>query len=75
MCSPDPAPEVVATVRAGLAAAGAAAAVAVGNRLGELFDDAEFTAGFGVRARPAGHRAGWPPAQVAADSERVWAPP
>ena len=56
---PEPAPEVVAAVRATYARREPPLPVTVRDRLGEVFPDAEFAAGFGVRGRPGCHRAGW----------------
>ncbi|HEY0700079.1 MAG TPA: transposase [Micromonospora sp.] len=57
---PEPAPEVAAAVRAMYRRREPPLPVVVRDRLGELFPDAEFTAGFGVRGRP-----GWSPGRLA----------
>src|SRR5512144_1550354 len=57
---PEPAPEVAAAVRAAYRRREPPLPVAVRDRLGELFGDAEFTAGFGRRGRP-----GWSPGRLA----------
>jgi transposase len=57
---PEPAPEVVAAVRASYRRREPPLPVTVRDRLGELFADAEFTAGFGRRGRP-----GWSPGRLA----------
>jgi len=57
---PDPAPEVAAAVRAAYRRREPPLPVAVRDRLGELFGDAEFTVGFGTRGRP-----GWSPGRLA----------
>lgn len=57
---PEPAPEVVAAVRAAYRRRELPLPVVVRDRLGELFPDAEFAPGFGVRGRP-----GWSPGRLA----------
>jgi len=57
---PQPAPEVVAAVRAAYRRREAPLPVTVRDRLGELFPDAEFASAFGVRGRP-----GWSPGRLA----------
>ena len=57
---PEPAPEIVAAVRAVYARREPPLPVTVRDRLGEVFPDAEFAAGFGVRGRP-----GWSPGRLA----------
>ena len=57
---PEPAPEVVAAVRAVYGRREPPLPVTVRDRLGEVFPDAEFAAGFGVRGRP-----GWSPGRLA----------
>ena len=57
---PEPAPEVVAAVRAVYRRREPPLPVTVRDRLGELFPDAEFAPGFGVRGRP-----GWSPGRLA----------
>ena len=57
---PEPAPEVVAAVRAVYARREPPLPVTVRDRLGELFPDGEFAAAFGVRGRP-----GWSPGRLA----------
>lgn len=57
---PEPAPEIVAAVRAVYARREPPLPVTVRDRLGELFPDAEFAAAFGVRGRP-----GWSPGRLA----------
>jgi transposase len=57
---PEPAPEIVAAVRAMYRRREPPVPVAVRDRLGELFPDAEFAAGFGRRGRP-----GWSPGRLA----------
>lgn len=57
---PEPAPEIVAAVRAAYRRREAPLPVTVRDRLGELFPDAEFAPGFGVRGRP-----GWSPGRLA----------
>ena len=57
---PQPAPEVVAAVRAAYRRREAPLPVTVRDRLGELFPDAEFAPAFGVRGRP-----GWSPGRLA----------
>ena len=57
---PEPAPEVAAAVRAAYRRREPPLPVAVRDRLGELFPDAEFAPGFGVRGRP-----GWSPGRLA----------
>jgi hypothetical protein len=57
---PEPAPEVVAAVRAVYARREPPLPVTVRDRLGEVFPDAEFAAAFGVRGRP-----GWSPGRLA----------
>ena len=57
---PEPAPEVAAAVRAAYRRRAAPLPVVVRDRLGELFPDAEFAPGFGVRGRP-----GWSPGRLA----------
>ncbi len=57
---PEPAPEVVAAVRAVYRRREAPLAVTVRDRLGELFPDAEFAPAFGARGRP-----GWSPGRLA----------
>jgi transposase len=57
---PEPAPEVVAAVRVAYRRREPPLAVAVRDRFGELFPDAEFAVGFGVRGRP-----GWSPGRLA----------
>jgi transposase len=57
---PEPAPEIVAAVRAAYRRREPPLPVMVRDRLGELFRDAEFAPGFGVRGRP-----GWSPGRLA----------
>jgi len=57
---PEPAPEIVAAVRAAYRRREPPLPVMVRDRLGELFPDAEFAPGFGVRGRP-----GWSPGRLA----------
>jgi transposase len=57
---PEPAPEVAAAVRAAYRRREPPLPVTVRDRLGELFPDAEFAPGFGVRGRP-----GWSPGRLA----------
>jgi transposase len=57
---PEPAPEVAAAVRASYRRRPAPLPVAVRDRLGEVFPDAEFAPAFGVRGRP-----GWSPGRLA----------
>lgn len=57
---PQPAPEIVAAVRAAYRRREAPLPVTVRDRLGELFPDAEFAPAFGVRGRP-----GWSPGRLA----------
>jgi transposase len=57
---PEPAPEIVAAVRAVYRRREAPLPVTVRDRLGELFPDAEFAPAFGVRGRP-----GWSPGRLA----------
>jgi transposase len=57
---PEPAPEVAAAVRAAYRRRKPPLPVTVRDRLGELFPDAEFAPGFGVRGRP-----GWSPGRLA----------
>jgi transposase len=57
---PEPAPEVAAAVRAAYRRREPPLPVAVRDRLGEVFPDAEFAPGFGVRGRP-----GWSPGRLA----------
>src|SRR5215218_6778791 len=57
---PEPAPEIVAAVRAMYRRRPPPLPVTVRDRLGELFPDAEFAPGFGVRGRP-----GWSPGRLA----------
>ena len=57
---PEPAPEIVAAVRAAYRRREPPLPVTVRDRLGELFPDAEFAPGFGVRGRP-----GWSPGRLA----------
>jgi transposase len=57
---PKPASVIVAAVRKKYARRKAPLAVQVRDRLGELFPDAEFAAGFGERGRP-----GWSPGRLA----------
>jgi transposase len=57
---PEPAPEIVAAVRAAYRRREPPLPVAVRDRLGEVFPDAEFAPGFGVRGRP-----GWSPGRLA----------
>ncbi|HEY0700496.1 MAG TPA: IS1182 family transposase [Micromonospora sp.] len=57
---PEPAPEVAAAVRASYRRRQPPLPVVVRDRLGELFPDAEFAPGFGVRGRP-----GWSPGRLA----------
>ncbi len=59
---PEPAPEVVAAVRAAYARPlrEPQLPVVVRDRLGEVFPDSEFAVGFGVRGRP-----GWSPGRLA----------
>lgn len=57
---PEPAPEIAAAVRAAYRRREAPLPVTVRDRLGELFPDAEFAPGFGVRGRP-----GWSPGRLA----------
>jgi transposase len=57
---PEPAPEIVAAVRAMYARREPPLPVAVRDRLGELFPDAQFAQAFGRRGRP-----GWSPGRLA----------
>src|SRR5947207_3580216 len=57
---PQPAPEVVAAVRALYARREAPLPVAMRDQLGELFADAQFVEAFGTRGRP-----GWSPGRLA----------
>jgi transposase len=57
---PEPAPEVAAAVRAAYRRREPPLPVVVRDRLGEVFPDAEFAPGFGVRGRP-----GWSPGRLA----------
>ena len=57
---PEPAPDVAAAVRAAYRRREPPLPVTVRDRLGELFPDAEFAPGFGVRGRP-----GWSPGRLA----------
>src|SRR5207245_8788277 len=57
---PEPGAEVVAAVRAMYRRREPPLPVAVRDRFGELFPDAEFAAGFGRRGRP-----GWSPGRLA----------
>jgi len=57
---PEPAPEIVSAVRAVYRRREPPLPVAVRDRLGELFPDAEFVVGFGRRGRP-----GWSPGRLA----------
>jgi transposase len=57
---PEPAPEVAAAVRAAYRRRESPLPVVVRDRLGEVFPDAEFAPGFGVRGRP-----GWSPGRLA----------
>ncbi len=57
---PEPAPEIVVAVRAAYRRREPPLPVTVRDRLGELFPDAEFAPGFGVRGRP-----GWSPGRLA----------
>ncbi len=57
---PEPAPEIAAAVRASYRRRQPPLPVVVRDRLGELFPDAEFAPGFGVRGRP-----GWSPGRLA----------
>jgi transposase len=57
---PEPAPEVAAAVRAAYRRREPPLPVTVRDRLGEVFPDAEFAPGFGVRGRP-----GWSPGRLA----------
>ncbi|MCA1671395.1 MAG: transposase [Actinobacteria bacterium] len=57
---PEPSPEVVAAVRASYRRRKPPLPVTVRDRLGEVFPDAEFAPGFGVRGRP-----GWSPGRLA----------
>src|SRR4051812_31916380 len=57
---PEPAPEVAAAVRATYRRRQPPLPVVIGDRLGELFPDAEFAEAFGVRGRP-----GWSPGRLA----------
>ena len=57
---PEPAPEIAAAVRAAYRRREPPLPVVVRDRLGELFPDAEFAPGFGVRGRP-----GWSPGRLA----------
>jgi transposase len=57
---PEPAPEVAVAVRAAYRRREPPLPVVVRDRLGELFPDAEFAPGFGVRGRP-----GWSPGRLA----------
>ena len=57
---PEPAPEVVAAVRAAYRRRQPPLPVTIRDRLGELFPDAEFAEAFGVRGRP-----GWSPGRLA----------
>ena len=56
---PEPAPEIVAAVRAVYRRREVPLPVSVRDRLGEVFPDAEFAPAFGVRAGRGGHRGGW----------------
>lgn len=57
---PEPAPEIVAAVRAAYRRREVPLPVSVRDRLGEVFPDAEFAPAFGVRGRP-----GWSPGRLA----------
>jgi transposase len=57
---PEPTPEIAAAVRAAYRRRAAPLPVTVRDRLGEVFPDAEFAPGFGVRGRP-----GWSPGRLA----------
>lgn len=58
---PEPAPEVAAAIRAMYSGKRQAPLpVQIRDRLGELFSDVEFAAGFGIRGRP-----GWSPGRLA----------
>jgi transposase len=57
---PEPAPEVAAAVRVAYRRREPPLPVAVRDRLGEVFPDAEFAPGFGTRGRP-----GWSPGRLA----------
>jgi transposase len=57
---PEPAPEIVAAVRAVYRRREVPLPVSVRDRLGEVFPDAEFAPAFGVRGRP-----GWSPGRLA----------
>ena len=57
---PEPAPEIVAAVRAAFRRRELPLPVSVRDRLGEVFPDAEFASAFGVRGRP-----GWSPGRLA----------
>jgi transposase len=57
---PEPAPEVAAAVRVAYRRRERPLPVVVRDRLGEVFPDAEFAPGFGVRGRP-----GWSPGRLA----------
>jgi transposase len=57
---PEPAPEVAAAVRAAYRRREPPLPVVLRDRLGEVFPDAEFAPGFGVRGRP-----GWSPGRLA----------
>ncbi len=57
---PEPAPEVAAAVRVVYRRREPPLPVVVRDRLGEVFPDAEFAPGFGVRGRP-----GWSPGRLA----------
>ena len=57
---PEPAPEIMAAVRAAYRRREPPLPVTVRDRLGELFPDAEFAPRFGVRGRP-----GWSPGRLA----------
>ncbi|HEY2834033.1 MAG TPA: transposase [Sporichthyaceae bacterium] len=57
---PEPAPEVAAAVRAAYRRREPPLPVVARDRLGEVFPDAEFATGFGVRGRP-----GWSPGRLA----------
>src|SRR3954465_11867902 len=57
---PEPAPEVAAAVRAAYRRRQPPLPVTIRDRLGELFADEPFAAGFGIRGRP-----GWSPGRLA----------
>ena len=57
---PQPSPEVAAAVRSMYGKRRAPLAVVIRDVLGEVFADADFGAGFGVRGRP-----GWSPGRLA----------